>query len=236
MTDIEKLWDGVEAVARFHERRSGYRSPFHLDACGGCGCPAFQQPCSLCRYYPMGADKGYYSPKVATKEMFCTMVERSGPGGRDGTIATWHAVANMRKHENKDDVAAAAAEVEVPSAADYWDAIVVDGLGFSRQRSERFVNLAWYAIGDIRQLATGEFTGDPAYSKVPVVVAQIDDWVVALHSGDRDAMRESLEKLKDTAHKMRGEYPRNGNLSSSIERLSTALDLMDEEPFNAMKA
>lgn len=29
---------------------------FHLTKCGGCGGPSFQQPCVICRYYPMGDD------------------------------------------------------------------------------------------------------------------------------------------------------------------------------------
>lgn len=236
MTDIEKLKEGVEAVARFDERKFGYRSPFHLSACGGCGCPSFQQPCKLCGYYPMGIDRGTWNPKEATKEMFCSMVERSGPGGRDGTIATWHAVSNMKKYETRDDVAAAAAGIEVPSAADYWDAVVVDDLSISRDHSEQFARRAWTAVGDMGQLARGEFTGNAPSRKSPEIFAAIGGWVDALHSGDRPAIRDALEALREVAGVMQYEYPRNGNLFSAIRHLSEAIEMLDAEPTSAIRA
>ncbi len=236
MTDIEKLKEGVEAVARFDERKFGHRSPFHLSACGGCGCPSFQQPCKLCGYYPMGINRGTWNPKEATKEMFCTMVERSGPGGRNGTIATWHAVANKKRYETQADVADAAAGIEVPSAAEYWDAVVVDDISIHRETPETFAWRAWTAVGDIGQLARGEFSGTQPSRRSPEIFAAIGGWVDALHAGDRDAILGSLEKLRDVASGMRHEYPRNGNILSAISYLSEAIDLLNAQPASAPRA
>jgi hypothetical protein len=236
MTDIEKLKDGIEAVARFDERKFGRHSPFHLTACGGCGCPAFQQPCALCGYYPMGSDKGHYSPKEATREMFCSMVERSGPGGRDGTIATWHAVHRKKRYETKEDVAEAAAAIDVPAAAEYWDAVVVQDIRLHRERPDSFAWRAWTAVGDIGQLAMGEFSGTQPSRRSSEIFAAIDGWVDALHSEDRDAILESLVKLTDVAGNMRHEYPRNGNLLSAIGHLSEAIELMNAQPAHAAGA
>ncbi len=236
MTDIEKLKDGIEAVARFDEKKFGHRSPFHLSACGGCGCPSFQQPCKLCGYYPMGMDKGTWSPKEATREMFCSMVERSGPGGRDGTIATWHAVSNKKKFETRDDVAEAAADIDVPTAAEYWDAVVVQDIGIHRDTPETFAWRAWTAVGDIGQLARGEFSGSAPSRRSPQIFAAIDGWVDALHSGDRSAIHDSLEALRDVAGSMRYEYPRNGNIISAIGYLSEAIKMLDAEPASALRA
>jgi len=83
-----RIAEAVEEIGRNAERMLKRHSPFHLQACGGCGCPSFRQPCTLCGFYPLGADKGTWHPKEATPEQFERMIERSGPDGRDGTIAT----------------------------------------------------------------------------------------------------------------------------------------------------
>jgi hypothetical protein len=236
MTEIENLIDGVEAVGRFDEQRHGRHSPFHLTACGGCGCPAFQQPCSLCGYYPMGADKGYYSPKEATREMFCTMVDRSGPGGRDGTIATWHAVARKRRYEDKNTVALAASEIELPTAAEYWDAVVLQDARLHRKTPERFASRAWTAIDDIGQLAMGGFCGVQPSMQSTQIFAAIRGWVEALHSEDREEIRSSFSKLRQVVGIMRYEYSGNGNMRSAIRNLDEAIELFESDYDNKLSA
>jgi hypothetical protein len=236
MTDIDKLQEAVEAVGRFDERKFAHRSHFHLVACGGCGCPAFQQPCSLCRFYPMGADKGTYSPNVATKEMFCSMVERSGPGGRDGTIATWHAVSRKNRWEDKNDVALAASHIDVPSAAEFWDAVVVDGRSINRPSSELYEHLAWSAIGDIGQLVVGGYSNRQQSTRCPEVFEAIRGWIRAVHAGDRDAICEAFEKLEAVATLLTYEYSRNGNLRYARENLSKAIASFEAENTAALTA
>ncbi len=53
---------------------------FHLTACGGCGMPAFQQPCPMCGYYPMGndpAERKRCQEEGITEERWVRAVERS---------------------------------------------------------------------------------------------------------------------------------------------------------------
>lgn len=229
MTDIDTLQEGIEAVARFNEKKSCRRSPFHLAACGGCGGPSFRQPCTLCNFYPMGADKGVYYPEHATKEMFCSMVERSGPGGRGGTIATWHAINNMRRWENREDVARAALEIDVPAASDYWDAVVVDGTSLHRPKSDAFLHFAWTAIGDIGQLVMGEFSNRQPSTRSTEVHAAFREWIDAVHSDDREGIAKGLEKLQTEARLLSYEYPRNGNLIYARENLTKAVERFEAD-------
>lgn len=227
MADIEQLIEGIEQVARFHEKRFGRQSPLHLAACGGCGCPAFQQPCSLCRYYPMGSDKGTWNPKVATKELFCSMVDKSGPEGRDGTIATWHALSSLQKYENRERLVAAASTIDVPSAADYWDAVCVHELSLSRPRPAYPMPDVWYAVGDIGAIANGQMY-QPQSRRAPAVNAIVQEFVDAVHSEDRDEIEDVLARLGKMTSELLLEYPRNGNLTSAQDVISRAAERLRE--------
>ncbi|NTF17937.1 hypothetical protein G6L37_05940 [Agrobacterium rubi] len=230
MADIETLTDGIEAVARFSEKRLGRASHFHLMACGGCGCPAFRQPCSLCGYYPMGADRGSWHPEVATKEMFCSMVERTGPGGRDGTIATWHALSNLRKYESREILVEDASIVEVPTAEEYWNAICVDGLRLERPEPAHRLADVWWAVSDMAAIANGEMY-QPQSSVAPSVNALVRDWVEAVHSEDASELEAVLGRLRDMTSGLLFEYPRNGNLTSARSKFDEAIQrLQDERP------
>ena len=47
----------IEAICSFASPDRGdpvTTEYFHLHPCGGCGAPMWQQPCQLCRFYPMG--------------------------------------------------------------------------------------------------------------------------------------------------------------------------------------
>lgn len=228
MSDVEVLIEGIEQVARFHERRFGSRSPFHLMTCGGCGCPAFQQPCSLCGYYPMGQDRGTWNPKVATKEMFCEMVERSGPGGREGTIATWHALSSLQKYENRETIATAASLVDVPSASDYWDAVVVEGIDLHRPEKEFTLGNVWYAAQDMQAIASGQLFAKPS-RRAPEVNALVREWVEAFHSQDPEELLSVIGRLSKMAREMLHEYPRSGNITTAIRALSEAEALLEEK-------
>lgn len=229
MADIEQLIEGIEQVARFHEKRFGRQSPFHLGACGGCGCPAFQQPCSLCRYYPMGMEKGTWHPKVATKELFCSMVEKSGPEGRNGTIATWHALSSLQQYEDRERLVAAASTIDVPPAADYWDAVCVEGLTLSRPREDHQMSDVWYAVGDIGAIANGQMY-QPQSRRAPAVNALVQEFVDAVHSGDRDEIEDVLARLGSMTSELLFEYPRNGNLTSAKEAIARAAERLREQP------
>ena len=180
MVDVEELQNGVDAVGRFHEKRYGLEPPFHLSECGGCGCPSFQQPCQLCGFYPMCSDKGHWSPKVATKEMFCTMVDRSGPDGTGGTIATWHAACKAQGfRRDTDDAKRDALEVDVPSAAAYWEAVVENRL--SIHRPTRPNAAVWRAVHEIVQYVLRDDTGQLARqaAKASEAIDEVSDRIKA---------------------------------------------------------
>lgn len=235
MTDVEQLVEGIEQVARFYEKRFGNRSPFHLSACGGCGCPCFKQPCSLCGYYPMGFDRGTWNPKVATRELFCSMVERSGPGGSDGTIATWHALSNLQKYESRDELVQAAAMIDVPAASEYWDAVCVEGMSLSRPDGEYDFYRVWNAVGDIGEIANGRMF-QPQSRQAPKVNALVQDWVDAVHSGDRAEIEDVLGRLKKMTGELLYEYPRNGNLFTALEIIGRKIEELQDEPSMRMGA
>ena len=71
---------------------------FHLIACGGCGAPAFQQPCTVCDYYPMGdaeeqrearADMRQGMPFTQAELKFILQVEDSG------NVASWYVMRRI---------------------------------------------------------------------------------------------------------------------------------------------
>ena len=221
MYDIDELQDGIEAVARHWETATLMRSPFHLTVCGGCGCPAFQQPCSLCCYYPMGDHRGSWNPHTATKEMFCTMVERSGPDGRDGTLATWLVRSSPKSFRDMDRAVASAMQVDVPSASDYWDAVTEDGHVLGRSRAEQGVVQGWRGMHEIRAIVLVDAGhGNPRLIEAAKTVLQ--DWAASIHADDRDAMASAAEAGRKLALVAVHSCKPVGNLRMAAEYLEEA--------------
>lgn len=227
MFDIDELQDGIETVARFHEKRYGLKSPFHLSKCGGCGCPAFQQPCLMCGFYPMGIHKGHWSPKEATKEMFCSMVERSGPGGADGTIATWHASYEAQGfRRDVEDAAREASELDVPSASEYWDAVSVNDMSVHRPIHPNAG--VWDAIHEITSYVLRDDTGQLAREARSAREA-IELWADAYAEEDLEATLAVIDDLRRAALDSIGRARGAGNLRHAVEILDKVKNRIDAE-------
>lgn len=231
MYDIEELKKGIENVARHWEVEALDRSPFHLSACGGCGAPSFQQPCPLCRYYPRGSDKGYYHPEVATKQMFCTMVDKSGPGGADGTIATWLIKNNERRFHNQERAIASAHKVDVPSASDYWDAVVDDGHSLGRYPSSQATYAGWRGMFELQAVLTGQYHPADANPRLTDPLKKVvNEWVAAAHSDDHEEMKAAVaEGSRIAAEGLTGSRS-NGNLRAAIRHFDDVERLLSAAP------
>ena len=215
-----RIAEAVEEIGRNAERVLKRRSPFHLQACGGCGSPAYQQPCNLCGFYPMGGDKGAWHPKVASLAQFEKMIERSGPGGKDGTIATWHARETMsHRPERCEEAAAAAAATSVPSAAEVWQAVTVEGRRFNREQAPRHVADGWEGLSELARVVGGEYGARSASPRLANEAgAALDKWVSAVHAADTDEMAAAVEAgLAACRSAMR-----TGNLIVAEHRLESA--------------
>lgn len=224
MYDHEELKQGVEAAARHWERECLERSPFHLSACGGCGAPSFQQPCPLCRYYPIWGDNSC-SPKVATKQMFCEMVGRSGPAGRDGTIVTWLIKNNDRRFPDQADSLARALDVDVPPAAAYWDA-VAEGADFSREFAGHAVHAGWRGMFELRAVVSGGYGGGGNPRLLPAVEATAAAWVNAVHADDTDGMLEAASAGRRLAIEAKPSSNAPGNLRAAAEHFDRVAELL----------
>lgn len=233
---LERVKETVEAVAQLYETEHLVASPFHLSKCGGCGAPAYQQPCSLCGFYPRGSDKGHWSPKKATREDFLGMVERSGPGGRDGTLATWHArnawenrVGITREAARAAGEAAAqkAAGVVCCDADDAWEAVAVEGVSVSREIPPVHVTCGWNGVYEARSVAEGwhRTAGHPA-SAAAIRQAALQ-WAQAVHRDDAEAMATALGTVLEAARTMERAIGKSGNLSYAIDRLKRAQDSLE---------
>lgn len=230
---LERVRETVEAVARFHETEHLVASPFHLCKCGGCGAPAYQQPCNLCGFYPRGADKGYWNPKNATREDFARMVEGSGPGGRDGTIATWHARAYWENRagltrENARSAGEAAAmkalAVSCCSVDDVWEAVAVEGAMAARDTPPVHVANGWNGVYEARAVAEG-WLGTPGNPASAAAIRHgAAQWARAVHQDDAEGMAEALAAVLDAAGTMGRAIGRNGNLVYAIDCLKRAQD------------
>lgn len=222
--------EAVEAVARADERVRLKHSPFHLVACSGCGAPSFGQPCPLCGYYPMGTHKGTWHPKRASYEDFRRMVDRSGPGGEGGTIATWHArnVAYPRTAERSEEVARLAASVVVPDAGTVWDVVAVGGRQVVRDLAPTHVRDGWSGLSEANWLVIGEI-GKGAPRLAPEMTDVLREWVAAVHGEDRAGMQSALERGLELCRRIEAVAGRSGNLSMAIDAIKRAVETLPPE-------
>jgi len=236
---IERVKETVEAVARFDERERLASSPFHLSKCGGCGAPSFQQPCSLCGFYPYGSNKGHWDPREATREQFSAMVERSGPDGKDGTVATWHArsfwerrvdVSREAAKEAGEAAARRATTVSCCSADDVWDVVAKDGLSVTRAPNPHAVNVAWRGIFEARSIASGRYGGLGDPMSAAELREGVEGWTEALHANDVEGMGSALARISEAARGMLAVAGANGNLDGAIRDLDTARDQLKDSP------
>lgn len=185
--EIQKLFDAVERIARTVESIQHRQSPFHLGPCGGCGGPAWQQPCALCGHYPMGR----LDPKPAcTKEAFVKTVRASAPNG-EGNIATF-ALKDILRGRVPDGVTAWEG---LPSPEDAFEAIAVERRVFSRPHCDAVTYKAWHIAFEIgaaidRLPEMGAFTLAKEFGR------EMDGIVAGIHEGDSDwdAVADILEE------------------------------------------
>jgi len=94
---MDNLFDqAAERIGRVYETEMLRRSYFHLNPCGGCGCPSFGQPCAVCGHYPRGERPTPVTTSLEERaDRFRRSVLASAPEGK-GNIATWY-FKNLRK-------------------------------------------------------------------------------------------------------------------------------------------
>lgn len=226
MSDTDHLFakSAIETVAELEESLLLTESHLHLNRCGGCGGPAYQQPCAICNYYPMGSDKGYYSPKVATFDHFNAAVERSGPGGKGGNFATWYfrtswSNVTLLKHRVEAAVEQAA-ELAMPSTRVFWNTVVVDKLSVHRNAAPNHIHLAWSGMFELRRLLDDENILPHKYKEIREALTS---WVAAVHSTEPSAIAESIERGRDIMRTHARLFP-SGNASSALRAFNDALE------------
>lgn len=233
MIDRERGVEAVDRIARARESLYGFRSPFHLAACGGCGGPAFQQPCSLCGFYPMGPDKGRPRPELGTRERFCESVERSGPDGVGGNLATWYAVSDRKTvaYSNGGGFRAladawhgkAAAMQGLPLPGDVWDLVKASETGLYRPTAPEEVNVLWAALSETSQVLSDERQpyGPRVHAAHTDVKRRCTD---AIHGEDPEEIRAAAIDLTGLISEMLHVTPNNGNLKVSKIFLSSVAE------------
>ena len=187
--------DAVERIAQLSERSFLARSPLHLARCGGCGGPSFQQPCPLCSYYPMGADKGTWHPVRASREYFCEKVAASAPSGA-GNVATWVLRQATRSVAYREDLSfrrvadaalAQAAELPVPDAGLVFDLVSGMEIPVHRERAPHDSGSFWEVVDILRRRSGAE-------DRSAGISEAIDD----LHAGDFagacSTLRDAVER------------------------------------------
>lgn len=230
---IEDVKEAVEKIARLQEKLFLKESPFHLQSCGGCGAPAFQQPCLICRYYPRGSDKGYWEPNVATIEDFRKNVEKSGPDGKDGTVATWY-IRYLdswdKRREPRREFVCAAAELDVPSIEDFWKVIAVEDNTISRDFDDDYTShRGWSGFFELKGVTGGEYGERYADPKLYAVVkANIRKYADAVHDGDDEAMIEALNLGIEHSRIAISRGHMIGNLTSGITHMEKCIEMVEQ--------
>jgi len=236
-TDLEIAREAVETTARFLDVELQRRSPFHLAACGGCGGPSFQQPCPLCGYYPRGADKGHWHPKEATRDLFVGSVERSGPNGAGGNLATWvvrdlgrtTAYASPGGKARIEEMVSRAAALGPVDLDGMWKVVVEDVVAVGRHLSEQYVATGWRGIEELLNVASsGVEAAKVRPETVGLLREQVAAWVSGVHQGDLPACAVALGRIGEIATRISHVIPNNGNLIEARRRLEAAEEMIEQ--------
>lgn len=227
----ESLKKAVEDIARLEEKLFLKESPFHLQSCGGCGAPSFQQPCIVCNYYPRGSDKGTWHPNEATIDHFRRSVEKSGPDGKNGTLATWYIgyLSTIGRRQAPDQrIVCQAAELEVPSVEDVWNTVTESTTTILRDRGDHAAHWGWSGFFELKNITGGGYHERYENPHVHLrAVATMKEWTVAVHENDEDGMLDCLSKAieltKEAIHK--GDLV--GNLRSAISNFERSIERIE---------
>lgn len=234
----QTVGSAVEAIARLYERSMLAPSPLHLAACGGCGGPSFQQPCPLCGFYPMGADKGRWHPETSSRRFFCDKVAGSAPQGA-GNLATWVLSAsrktvayaqNPRFREQLDAALADAVLLDMPDPGVVHDRVSGAGMRYGRTADNHGRWRFWDAARLLEEECLKEPRrvgpmADPIRSVLADAVADLHEGYFAAacatlrsaaserlgrRHGDSHALRRAIAELDAAAPEQPDEEPASG--------------------------
>lgn len=230
-TDFLFAQSALEQIGRLEEHFTLRRSNIHINCCGGCGGPAYQQPCAICNFYPMGDDNRSYFPKVATFEHFGSSLRRSAPVGADANLATWYfktkfeRVTVMKGHV-PEMIAQASKLDNMPSAETVWRIVVDEERSLRRARPPLHVQYGWDAIDGLNHLLTHRQMDTKLATRIGKAV---ETWVQAVHSDDLDATVSALDEVglilrNHTAHIV------TGNRTVALKAAEEAVENLPSTP------
>lgn len=229
-TDFLFAQSAIERIGQLEERFLLRRSHLTINRCGGCGGPAYQQPCVICNFYPMGENKGDYSPKVATLDHFRSAIERSGLTGATSNLATWYFKSKFErvsvlKHMVPEAISEAA-KLDMPSADTIWDLVVNEERSLRRERPPLHIQYGWDAVDGLNYLRTHR----QMHTKLAERIGRAAEaWVRAAHGDDLDATVSALDEVglllrNHTAHIV------TGNRTIALKTVGEAIDNLPSSP------
>jgi hypothetical protein len=233
-TDPLFAQSALELIGQTEEHLLLRRCNLHINRCGGCGGPCYQQPCAICNYYPMGDDNKTYSPRVATFEHFERSIRSSAPADMNANLATWYFKTRFERVPTYKmyvpELVSQASEFEMPSARDIWDIVVVEDKSIRRKPQERHIQLGWSAaegLNDLRRLREMD-------SRLSTRIATaVENWVAAAHSGDLEQITDSLEAIRLTLTNHTGHIT-GGNKFVALEAVGKAIESLPVAPAPGM--
>lgn len=230
-TDFLFAQSAIERIGQLEEHFFLRRSHLNINRCGGCGGPAYQQPCAICNFYPMGEDKGHYSPKVATLDHFRSAIDRSAPAGMVSNLATWYFKTRFErvtvmKGRVPEMIAEASKLDNMPSAETVWRIVVDEDRSLRRARPPLHVQYGWDAIDGLNHLLTHRQMDTKLATRIGKAV---ETWVQAVHSDDLDATVSALDEVglilrNHTAHIV------TGNRTVALKAAEEAVENLPSTP------
>lgn len=222
-TDYLFAQQAVERIGELEETFLFKHSSIHFGKCGGCGGPAYQQPCAICNFYPYGSDKGHFWPAVATYEHFKKSVDRSVKD-QEPNLATWYFSTKYERVQVMQfilpEMLVEAAKLDMPSARTVWDVVVVDGRQIHREYPDRHIAAGWRGIEELIFLRTQREMNSVLSQDIDKVAKK---WVAAVHDGDLQAVTDALEAAQDVLQN-RCRHIMIGNKGMALRFVEEAFD------------
>jgi hypothetical protein len=233
-TDFLFAQSAIERIGQLEEHFVLRRSNLTINRCGGCGGPAYQQPCAICNFYPMGENKGNYSPKVATLDHFTSAVERSAPAGTASNLATWFFKSKFERitvmRHLVPDMIAEAAKLDMPSAETVWGILVNEDRSLKRELPALHIQFGWEGIDGLNYLRTHRQMDTKLAERIGKAV---EGWVKVVHDDDLNATASALNEVRlllqnHTVH------IRTGNRLTALKAVEEAIDNLPSAPAPAL--
>lgn len=229
-TDLLFAQSAIERIGRLEEHFLLRRAHITIDRCGGCGGPAYQQPCAICNFYPMGENKGIYSPEIATLEDFISSISRCALPGTQPNLATWYFTSKFQRvpalRHAMPEMVAEAAKLDMPSAETIWNLVVNEERSLRRERPPLHIQYGWDAVDGLNYLRSHRNMDTKLAERIGRAV---ETWVQAAHSEDLDATTSAMNEVglllrNHTAHIA------NGNRLIALKAISEAVDNLPSAP------